>query len=53
MLPQVASSSCLCDIGYYPEDLTDSTRPCDLRQCPFAANVECAGHGECDGTSGL
>eukprot|EP01051_Picozoa_sp_SAG22_P007448 SAG22_NODE_525_length_9470_cov_21.475936_4_plen_279_part_00 len=51
-LCEVASASCLCDIGFYPEDLNDASPPCQLRQCPYASNVECAGHGECDGHTG-
>ena len=35
-----------------PQALDDPTPPCVLHSCPYASNVECSGHGECEGETG-
>ena len=47
-----ASSVCLCDVGFYPEQLDTAVLPCSREACPFFSNVECGGRGSCDSNSG-
>jgi len=48
-----ASGVCLCDVGFYPEELDAAQPPCSREACPFFANVECGGRGRCDSEVGV
>jgi hypothetical protein len=47
-----ASSVCLCDVGFYPEQLDTAVLPCSREACPYYSNVECGGRGSCDSSTG-
>ena len=47
-----ASSVCLCDVGFYPEQLDTAVLPCSREACPYYSNVECGGRGACDSATG-